>query len=249
MHRTPMQKYLFSTIGTFHTQHNEDAALICDLSEDRILIAVMDGCSMGTDSFFAATLIAKLLRKIAKAEYYKTFITKQTAELNVVLKSVLCDLFAALKIQNNALDLANDELLSTLILGIVDISSRKAEIIAIGDGLISCNNTLTEYEQDNKPDYLGYHLNEDFETWFAQQTQRLSVENSTDLSISTDGIFTFKAFDNLVYPTISAPEIIDFLLHDKSDLSPTMLLKKMVFLEKNYGIKPSDDLSVIRLVF
>jgi Protein phosphatase 2C len=244
-----MQQYLFSTIGSFHTQHNEDAALLCEIAEDRILIAVMDGCSMGNDSFFASTLIAKLLRKIAKAEYYKTFITKKTETLEVVLHTILSDLFFALKTINNELDLAKDELLSTLILGIIDKSTQKAEIMAIGDGLISCNGVLTEYEQDNKPDYWGYHLNENFETWYAAQTQRLSLKNITDLSISTDGIFTFKAFDTRICPPITEDKIIDFLLNDKTDSSQTMLLKKMNFLEKEHGLKSSDDLSIIRLIF
>jgi hypothetical protein len=140
------------------------------------------------------------------------------------------------------------ELLSTLIVGIVDKKAQKAEIIAIGDGLISCNGVLTEYEQDNKPDYLGYHLNEDFEVWYTAQTQRLSLENINDLSITTDGIFTFKTFDNRLCPPISDDKIVDFLLQDNSEKSETMFLKKMIFLEKEHGLKPSDDLTIIRLI-
>jgi len=189
-----MQQYTFTQIGTFHTNHNEDFLVSHPLGKNQLLIAVMDGCTMGTDSHFAATLIGKLLRKFAKEYYYQSFIEKTEKNLVLLLKLLLTQLFAALKTLKNQLSLEQEELLSTLIIGVIDQQTQQAELLTIGDGIIYCNGQLTEYEQENKPDYLGYHLAKNFDIWYAQQTQSLSLDNVQDLSIATDGIFTFKGF-------------------------------------------------------
>ncbi len=113
-----------------------------------------------------------------------------------------------------------------------------------------CNNgEYFEYEQDDKPDYLGYHLSENFEEWFLNQNQRLSFKEVKDLSISTDGIFTFKHFDNKNYDTINENDLIDFMLIDRQwDDQENMLKKKLLEVEHQYGLKPSDDLSIIRMI-
>ena len=184
-----MQKYQLTTIGQFHTNHNEDAIADYKIGDDLIMLAVMDGCSMGTESHFASTLISKILRKTAKEISFKAFIEKNEKSPDEYLKAILKQLFSELKEIKNRLLLEKEELLSTLILCVLNRKNKEAEIIAIGDGLICCNGQYTEYEQDNKPDYLGYHLDKDFEEWFQTQEQKLSLTHINDLSISTDGIF------------------------------------------------------------
>jgi Protein phosphatase 2C len=245
-----MKKYEFTTIGTFHTDHNEDFLVTAEMGDDKLLIAVMDGCSMGTESYFASGLVGKILRKAAKEWGFWAFIEKKEAELAIYLRDITRNLFDELLFFKNKLMLENTEILTTLILGVVDCSQKKAELIAIGDGLICCNGIYTEYEQDNRPDYLGYHLTEDFETWYTQQKQKLSLDNISDLAISTDGIFTFKKFDTAIYPTISEKELVDFLLINSNfAVSETMLKKKIYHIEKEFGLKTSDDLSIVRLIF
>ncbi len=245
-----MKKFEISIIGEFHTNHNEDFLVSEEIGDDKMLIAVMDGCSMGKESHFSSILIGKILRKISKGIDYKEFINKSNITLTEYLKTITQELFSILKELKNLLLLEKEELLSTLILGVVSTKDKKAEILTIGDGLICCNGNYTEYEQDNKPDYLGYHLNEKFEDWFEAQKQRLSCNNIDDLSISTDGIFTFKAFDNKSYKPISESEIIDFLLLSTEGVdSEKMLHKKLLKIEKEWGLKPTDDLSIIRILF
>lgn len=107
---------------------------------------------------------------------------------------------------------------------------------------------ITEFEQDNKPDYFGYHLDKCFEKWYSSQKQRISIEQFQDLSICTDGIFTFQKFDNQKYQT--ADNVIDFLLNDKDGFENQNMLKKKVFeIEKKWGLKPTDDLGIIRIIF
>ena len=243
-----MHKYEVSKIGEFHINHNEDSKAIVEISETKILIAVMDGCSMGKESHFASTLISKLLRKIGKEISFREFIEKATKNTKCYLDEILERLFADLNHLKNQLYLEKEEILSTLILGILDISKKEIDLIILGDGVICCNGKIYEYEQNDKPDYLGYHLNEEFSTWYQSQTQLLSLNNIEDISISTDGIFTFKNFDGKVHQQIKENEIIEYLLIDeKWSSQENMLGKKIMEIEKKYGLKPSDDLTIVRM--
>ena len=238
-----------SVIGTFHTNHNEDFHIVNEIGEDLILIAVMDGCSMGKESHFASILIGKTLRKIAKELSFKNFVERRKLELLELLKEVLSSLFADLRQWKSKLMLEKDEFLSTLLLGIVDVKEYNAEILCVGDGLVGCDGELYEFEQDNRPDYLGFHLSEDFEEWFLAQSQNLSFSAFSDLSISTDGIFTFKQSNYQESPDISETDLVHFLLTNKEVGASGNLLKlKLKELEAHYGIKTSDDLSIIRIV-
>lgn len=245
-----MKLYTFLQIGTFHTNHCEDYLITADIGQNRLLCAVMDGCTMGTDSYLAATLTGKILRKIAKTIYYQEFVGNSKEELKPILKKVMHELFAELAFLQNRLQLETDELLSTLLVSIIDSSKREGEAIIVGDGVICINGQLIEYDHDNKPDYLGYHLTKDFEKWYAQHKQKLSLHDLKDLSLVTDGIFTFQPFDNKVYETQQAEALISWLLHDTKGIATGNLLKKkMLHIEKEWGLKPTDDLAMIRLIF
>jgi len=241
-----MIKFEFSQIGEFHINHNEDFLVSHEIGENKIMIAVMDGCTMGTESHFASTLIGKLLRQISKEIHYKTFIEKKEMDIQQLLEEILRQLFAKLKKIKNQLGLERDELLSTLILGIVHIENKSAEVITIGDGLVFYNGNFKEYDQDDIPDYLGYHLHEEFDDWFLKQKQRLSLTKIDDLSISTDGIFSFKKFDLKNYKEVEEKELLHFLLKDEVKNG---LKQKVLFIEKEWGLKPADDFTLISLKF
>lgn len=245
-----MKIFETTSIGTYHTNHNEDFLVKCELENNRILLAVMDGCSMGQESHFASTLTGKLLRKIAKEIYFKSFIEKDDLPLADLLKNILRQLFSELKRLQHQLMLGRNELLSTLIISVIETEQRKAEILTIGDGLICYNGQMIEYDQDNVPDYLGYHLDQDFEDWFSEQEQRLSLENIIDLSISTDGIFSFEAFNNKRYPEIDSNYLIYSMLIEQGSIdSDRMLQNKLSTIEETYGLKPYDDLTILRVIF
>jgi len=241
--------YELSHIGEFHVNHNEDFLVSEEAGKSRRMIAVMDGCSSGTDSHFASTLIGKLLRKIAKQEAYREYAQKQLRPLKEQLESISLQLFEELSNLNRQLDLKSDEILSTLILGVVDLQNNSAEIVIVGDGLIHVNGENIEYENDNKPDYIGYHLNMDKNLWFQTRTQKLSVDKINDLTISTDGIHTFKNFDGKSYEETNQEEIMSKFFENKKELENTNKLKKTLIEIKNEnGLMPSDDLTMIRVI-
>lgn len=245
-----MHIHTYSVIGNFHLNHNEDALIVAEIGETHRLVAVMDGCSMGKESHFASTLMKKLLQKIARELGYQAFFERVEPSLSFYLHESLRRLFQELSQLKNQLHLDQTELLSTLILGLVDREQRAAEILTSGDGLVVGNGQFYEYEQDDRPDYLGYHLAEDFPAWYAKQTQYLRLSNLSDLSIATDGVFSFRHFDNRDWSSFSETDILQYLLTDQQWRDhPQMLKKKVLHLKETYGLHPGDDLTLIRIFF
>ncbi len=245
-----MKIFELSHIGQFHVNHNEDFLVVEEAGNGRTLVAVMDGCSSGTDSHFASTLIGKLLRKIAKQEAYQAFIEKDQDSLDQQLERVGLQLFEELRYCHNLLDLRSDEILSTLILGLIDADNQRAEILVVGDGVIYCNGQYYEFENDNKPDYIGYHLNMEKQLWYQTRTTKKSFNHVKDLSICTDGIHTFKNFDGKVYPDISTEEIRNHFFIAAVDMDNRQSLHKIrLRIKREYGLEASDDLSMIRMIF
>lgn len=242
-----MQIYTALQIGDYHTNHCEDYLFTNQIDKNTLLCAVMDGCTMATDSYFAATLTGKLLRKISTEENYRLFRENINADRpEILLKKILQRLFDELNTMKNQLLLNKDELLTTLILLILDTKERNAVAIVIGDGLLSVNGQITEFDQDNKPDYLGYHLHKDFEQWYSRQQQVVHISHWEDIAIATDGIFTFSPFTNQSYPEADP---LQFLLADTSHQENSdMLDLKLKGLLHQHGLKNTDDLALIRVI-
>ncbi len=243
-----MNVYKTLNIGYFHTNHCEDFLVSEQITSNIRLIAVMDGCTMGTESVFASMLIGKILLNISKKLFYEDFITKETKVLPAELRAIMQNLFNELKSIKNQLGLETNELLSTLIIGLVDESKMEAEFLAVGDGLIHHDGKIVEFEQDDKPDYLGYHINENFDSWFDVQDQTLSISNFSDVAICTDGIYTFKNFRNENMQK-SESEIIEFLLQDESNSElDNMLEQKVRNLNEDFNHVVTDDLAIVRII-
>jgi Protein phosphatase 2C len=234
-------------IGEHHTNHCEDYLVHESIGQNQLLCAVMDGCTMGVDSYLIATIIGKLLRKIAKGYYFKEFIEKKHLSNQHLLKLVCHELFLDLNELKNKLQLERVEMLSTILLMILDTQKCNASVIIVGDGVIVCNGQLIEYQQENRPDYLGYHLAKNFEVWFSSHQQFNHFEAIEDMSLATDGILTFSRFDDR--ENVAEKEVVDYLLIDKtSNTQDKMLHLKMQHIQNQWGLKPTDDLGIIRIV-
>lgn len=244
-----MKIYTALQIGEYHLNHCEDYLFVGNIGNDKVICAVMDGCTMGTDSYFVSTLVGKLFRKIVIEKGYKELYNLEPAVSNIddYLQSIIKELFRELNITKNRLMLDKKELLTTLIILLLDKKTNMGIVLVIGDGLVNINGNITEFDQDNKPDYLGFHLNEDFETWYAGQTQKIKFTNGKDISIATDGIFMFSKVKNI--DTVDTINAIDFLTLDKTNAEQDdMLDLKLKRLEHAFGLKPTDDLALIRVI-
>jgi serine/threonine protein phosphatase PrpC len=169
--------YTLLKIGESHENFCEDFLVNEELMNKRLLLAVMDGCTMGKESSFASTLVGKILRKIVKERF---FLQQSESTLISEQKAILKSLFENLITTKNTLLLETEEMLTTLVLMIVDAQRLDGEIIVIGDGCVGLNGEVIDFEQDNKPDYLGYHFGENFEDWFNNQVQRINFQDFSD---------------------------------------------------------------------
>jgi hypothetical protein len=210
----------------------------------------MDGYSMGDDAHFAPGLIRKVLRRIARQTNLRTFAERTNPSTVDLLKATVKTLFSDLRRLKADLDLSDTELLSTLMLAIVDTRNCKAEMLVIGDGVIACDEEIIEFNQENKPDYLGYHLTEDFEDYWNSLTQRVSASSFQDLAMASDGVFSFKAFSRDSYRPVTEDELVSFLLLDREE-GPTenAYRRKLMYISNTFGLKASDDLTVVRVSY
>lgn len=232
-------------IGAFHTNHCEDFTFTAQTSKNRLLIAVMDGCTMSDESHFAANLCGKLLRKIAVQLEYE-HLKNPPMDLKQELKYIMQRLMDELAAAKNQLSLSREEMLHTLIIATVDKETRNAEVLVIGDGLVTINEDVFVFDQDDKPDYLGYHIGRDFESWYISQKQFISAMQFNRISIATDGIFTFRNFT----ANTAAPqdEIYLQLLFDDNNMLQTNKLETTYNKLQQEGWMNGDDVAVVRVM-
>ncbi|SHN11274.1 protein phosphatase 2C domain-containing protein [Chitinophaga sp. CF418] len=240
-----MKIYTTLQKGEYHLHHCEDYLFLDRINPHTIVCAVMDGCTMGTDSYFISTLTGKILRKIVKAKSYVDFYTPSSTSPAAQLKDIMLQLFNELNIFRNQLQLERNELLTTLLLFVADTKQGQGAILVVGDGVINVNGVITVFDQENKPDYLGYHLSEDFDTWYEKQ-QCIPVNALQDISLATDGITSFITLQ----PSSETIDPLNLLLINQGrSETDEMLNMKLKSLEHEYGMRPGDDLAVVRLIF
>lgn len=242
-------KHQITRIGSFHLDYCEDYAVCIDLGKDRQLLAVMDGCTMGEESYFASALFGRLLRKIGKEAYYKEYIEGRKTTVSDQIKSIVGSLFEEVILAKNLLHLEREELLTTVLLAVLDDEENQGEIVCIGDGVVCIDGSITEFNQDNQPDYLAYHLGEKFDDWYEGLRQKLRIEKFTDISLCTDGILTFADKESSKIREDQLDRIIKDLLLDRTDLkNENMFIKKMHRIEAEWGLINTDDVGIVRVV-
>ena len=222
-------------IGSDHKQC-EDSTFRMVL-DDYIFMATLDGCSGGVDSHFASSLFKKILRKVIE----ESLVFKGSPE--EICKIVLNKFFISLIAIKNILTLNLDEILSTIVFSITDFSTRMSFVVISGDGAYMVNDELYEVDQNNQPDYIAYHLNETFEkVW--NTFYIMNHENVEDISVMSDGIFTFKN-EGL----ISLEEPMNSLLREQKILKSKAMLPRLCNILDKKGYYHYDDLSIVRLIF
>lgn len=243
-----MQIHQLLKRGENHKNFCEDFLLAHDLTERYAVYGVFDGCSSGKESHFSSTLFSKVFK--AELEYLDLSNYDTTKE--ALNRALLHGIEALSSIRNNLL-LETDELLSTIIIFLVDKIDMSGDIIVIGDGFISINGVNHKIEQNNEPDYLAYYLDqintyEDYENFLFSHGIHFHVDRIIDVSISTDGIFSFQKLSNAEYDK-NAPSPLDFMLKDEYMVSnKTMLSRKCNILRTKYGLTHLDDIGIIRMI-
>lgn len=243
-----MQVYTLIRKGDYHPVFCEDYIFQKELAPHYHIAAVMDGCSSGRDSHFASALLGKLVQKTVDNLAFSPRLDEQPSarELN---RWIMEEVFMGLKEMRKQLSLTTLEILSTLLLCVYDRSQKQAFVHVIGDGFVAVDGVVHELDQQNRPRYMAYYLEEAFDDWYAGQNQFFSLDQPQDLSISTDGVESFRS----VRPELMKEENMDpikLLLCDTNLAHmPNMLTRKFNILEKRYTCHPGDDLGIVRMRF
>ncbi|OAV44376.1 hypothetical protein [Lewinella sp. 4G2] len=238
-------------IGTHHANHNDDSVAVAELSDRHHLIAIVNGTDAGDKGYFTAALIATLLEKIAGEFALKNFAEKSSPTTGELLRETMAMLLEELNTLRSLLNLSQEALQLTATVGVLDETERRAELVVIGSGMVSCDGETIEMSQYATPDYLGNHLNtEEFTSWWAGHDKRISCENCLDLAIASLGILTFEPFSHDPYKPVTEDEIITFLLTQRND-GPVeqMFRRKIIYIEEKFGLLATDDVSVVRAFF
>jgi serine/threonine protein phosphatase PrpC len=239
--------------GFDHKIHCEDFISLND--GGRYFIGgVFDGCSGGRETHFASTLFAKIFRLILDDNGFVngTTIEGRSKEF---MRTFVSKLFEV----RVSLGLIPNDLVSTFIMIVYDKVHGEALVLSVGDGLIHCDNETIVLENtrfmDNNPekyegmpDYIAYDLDDIgldksyFDVWFDRNVIKHKFVNPQDISICTDGIFTFNTPELEVDP-------ISFLIEDENwSKNEIMLSKKVNILGTKYKTVHKDDLTIIRLI-
>lgn len=245
-----MKVYSTLQLGEFHPIFCEDFLYWEQVSKDWLIAGVMDGCSSGKDSHFAATLFGKILKKIIKElpylELKNPALNLQSISIESLSQEVLQQLFEAIQKEKNNLFLEVQELVATCIVLVYHIPSQKALITTSGDGVLAINDELITIEQNDKPDYLAYHLDKPFDEWFSQHTKRHLFEQVHNLAISTDGVLSFAKNSTETVESIDVPTFL--MLNNDFQQQDNMLDRKCLYLKQEYDLKPNDDVGIIRIL-
>jgi len=236
--------------GRIHDVHSEDHVFLRELPDDWIIGAVMDGCSSGRDSYFPSTLFGKILEKSCKIlpMYHRIDpeFTLSDTSAPILGKIILQQVFGDLKYIHDFLQTDLIEMLSTLQLMVYHRKRRSAWINISGDGYIVHDKNLIEIDQYNMPDYMAYHLDLSFDVWFDQHSQSYTLDNQSDISISTDGVSKFYSRSEKTQRSIDPAHYL--LIDDTFKETDDMLDMKFKILKEEYGLLPYDDLGMIRII-
>jgi hypothetical protein len=243
-----MKIYTLLRKGENHPVFCEDFLITHRIEGEFFFGAVSDGCSSGVDSHFASALQGKVLKKILHDLPFRyTQAQLQNFDAEALLRLILSELLLQLKSIRNQLGLIMHELLATLILLIYNEKTQKGIIAAIGDGFVRINDHIHEIDQQNRPDYLGYHLEDNFEEWLGALENKILFESPQEIAIASDGVATFQTLKT------DLPENLNPLLYLLEDDSmaqvPQMLTRKFNILNTQHGYRPYDDVSIIRVKF
>lgn len=241
-----IQKFLDRGRGDGHYLHCEDYLSEFDIDDKIKLFAVFDGCSTGKDAFFASKLFALLLRKLSSEIKFE-----EEKSLNEYTEEIFSRFFKKLNETVQSLGLSKIEILSTLILAIIDTNTSEYKIVAAGDGLVLINGKLTEIDQNNMPDYPAYHLDtvkdkKTLKLWLEKNTRQFGGKGFNNIVISTDGVLSY--FNTKEMKALNFYDVSEFLFEDLRFMdNPAGLARKHKMIKRDNNVENNDDIGIIRI--
>lgn len=218
--------------------------------DDKIILgAVLDGCSSGTDSYWASKTISLFFEKLKKTQNnFEHF--HYTESWDFCTRELLLDLAFSINQLTKALQLDENTFLSTIVFFVYHKEKEKLFVKFVGDGSFYYQGVDGEFKQvvndeNNMPLYLAYYagMKESTLTNFINSRPQFVVDGVKDFSVCTDGIdaFTFKKMEGEPEHNPKVFLLTDpFLTHLKAGLA-----RKFNILTRD-GWVIEDDLTIIR---
>lgn len=185
------------TRGAAHPLRCEDDLFVKE-TDELIIAAVFDGCSSGIDSHVASSLHKKLLSSL------EFDLIDDIGDVKALGHDLLEYLYTKLFYYYKAYGFRiNEEMLSTVIILVVNKYTSDYNIVVAGDGLVNVNaHYLNIHDStgesvfylssiiDDKTTELNFF--EPFEKYYNNECTVFTGTNFDNVAISTDGIDTFK---------------------------------------------------------
>jgi hypothetical protein len=238
--------------GYEHKHFCQDALAMRE-TEHFLFAAIFDGCSGGKDSHFAANLFAKIFNDCLSYPLMFNAVEKTPKDNAQTLVYMIGRKIVEVK---NLLHLEIAELLSTMVLCVVNKNTKECCICAFGDGFFSVNGAgtvikNTKFTDENMPDYIAYNLAAftdiySFTKWFSENSTCYEFSNASDITISSDGINTFTNYKD----TTEIVDPINYLVQDEALINTlNMFERKLNLLYTKKYMVHKDDLSIVRIKF
>lgn len=233
--------------GSAHTLSCEDALAYKEIN-DYVIMAVFDGCSTGVRSYFASNLLSSIFKKRLEEDNMKLLFDGAFSNTAIIV-NLIDYIYQDLKLVRDQLKLEICELLSTIVISIVDKKNRDGCYCIVGDGNVYLNHELLirVEPENNAPLYMAYYLHDGHlnDHSFLNDAKIGEFKNVKDLTISTDGIDSF-----LNKTTKKEVDVSKMLVVDENLIkSKSMITRKcnMIENEKLANATNYDDLAIIRL--
>ena len=184
----------FISRGGMHLLHCEDDFYVYE-DEEVIVAAVFDGCSSGIDSHFASTMHKYCLREvlvdipyIIREDDNRNFPFK---DINESGKEIMFLLFERIYRLNYKV---NSEMLSTVVLTLVNKLTKEYFICFAGDGVCKINDKIHSIHDSNSNAvwYLSSVSYSDFYSYYDTYCTKYSGIFENEICISSDGMESFK---------------------------------------------------------
>jgi len=240
---TVMETYWTIHKGEGHPVYCEDHLYEKNIDEKWYVAAVMDGCSSGKDSHFASALFTKIINRTCNNLHaIQLNDSVEIAPIDIGLL-IAKNLFNDLSKISKYLELDYREILSTIILLIYNKKEKISWILVSGDGYIAINGEITVIDQHNQPDYLGFHLDIGFDTWFTQNVKIFNQQNVNEIAISTDGVGSFYSAHR--HSLVQTDVVRQLLLEPV--VSREAFQKIVPQLKYKQGLQAYDDIAIVRV--
>ena len=199
--------------------------------------AVFDGCSTGIKSHFASALYGKIIKKycVNNMPFYETM------DIQLIGRSLYKHLYKELKALKIQLSLSPLEMLSTMILVVVE--DNNAYVLVSGDGCIYIDGKEIKIESPgNAPNYLAYHLENELDGFLSLKEYNFKIEHT--ISVCSDGVYSFTDKNK----EEATPRIIESLLFEENLIKSEAMLGRKYNLLLKEGYSNYDDLSIVRFI-